>query len=114
VLGGLLVLGATIGLANWSAYRFLRHRLEPLYSVAREVHRGMAREQVLQVIQRHDARYVSKAFLPEGNITLSVRYGLAAFCSTAIGFRNGVLESTRTIGKDGPTDYCPDAPADIW
>ena len=114
MLGALLALGAAIGLANWSAYRFLRHRLESLYAVAREVHRGMPREQVLQAIQRHDARYVSKILSPDGNITLSVRYGLTAFCSTAIGFRKGVLDSTRTIGKDGPTDYCPDAPADIW
>jgi hypothetical protein len=73
----------------------------------------MPRDEVLRIIQRHAAPYVSRHDFPDGNVTLWVHYGLADSCSTAIGFKNGALDQTWTIGEDSPTDYCPGAPADV-
>jgi hypothetical protein len=113
IIGGVFVLGAGMALANWGGYRLLRYRLQPLYAIASEVRKGMPREQVLRIIQAHDAPYLEKHVFPDGSVTVWVQYALTDMCSTAIGFHDSVLESTRTIGEDSPTDYCPEAPADI-
>lgn len=113
ILGGCFVLGAGIELANRGAYRMLRHRLAPLYAITQGVRKGMPRDQVMRVIQEHEVPYLSMHVFPDGNVTIWVHYALVDTCSTAIGFKNGALDSTWTIGEDSPTDYCPQAPADI-
>jgi len=112
-VGGLFVLAGGMELANSGAFRLLQHRLKPLYAITREVRKGMPRDQVMRVIQEHDAPYLEKSLFPDGNITLWVQYTLTDTCSTAIAFRDGALDGTWTIGEDSSTDYCPHAPPDI-
>ena len=112
-LGGVIVLGAGFESVNWASYRILRYRLEPLYAIAREVEKGMSRDQVLRIIDRHDAPYLEKHFFPNGDVTLSVQYALRDTCWTSIGFKAGALDGTWTIGEDNPADYCPNAPRDV-
>ena len=80
VLGGLMLLGAGLELVDWASFRLLRYRLVPLYAIARELKKGMPREEVLRIIERHAAPYVSRHDFPDGNVTLWVHYGLVEGC----------------------------------
>ena len=113
VIGAMFLLGGVVHGANWLAFRLLKHRLDTLYSVARELRKGMPRDEVLKVIASHNESYLHINRNDQDAINLWVQYALADSCETAISFKDGKLVGTWTIGEDSPTDYCPGAPPDV-
>jgi hypothetical protein len=113
VVGAMFLLGGVVHGANWLGYRLLRHRLDTLYSVGRELRKGMPRDDVLNIIASRNEPYLHMNRHDEEAINLWVQYALVDACEMAIGFKDGRLVSTWIIGEDSPTDYCPGAPPDI-
>jgi hypothetical protein len=114
VIGALFLAGAGLEVGEWAAlHTYGQRRLDRLYRIATGLQRGMARDQVLMIIDAEKSSEFSQHHFPNGDITLWVHYGLVDSCSLSIGFEQGRLVETHLIGEDSPTDFCPSAPSNI-
>ncbi len=107
-LFGLRVVGQFLAARDFEAYG--RRNLSDIYGIARQLHRGMDRSEVLALLPSSSAR---KILHQDGDITLLVSIDQTNWCTLNLSFERGRLIATYIIGEDGPHDVCPDAPPDI-
>jgi hypothetical protein len=112
-LGVIFLLSGLLGAANAVAYQVRGYRLEPLYGMARDLKKGMPRDEALELIARHWQPYLTRHDFPNGDITVWVDYSLLDICSTSIAFADGTVALTTTMGEDHPLDRCPGAPPNV-
>ena len=112
-LGAAVVLGGVIQLVAWRSRLGMREKLAPLYAVTSALRKGMPRAEVVRLIEAQPAGKLHRVDLESGDITIWVNYSATDFCSTSLSFSYAGLQSSSTVGEDGPRDFCPGAPADV-
>ena len=110
---GLIALG--VGFAWVFSATFLNlhaDRRFTLYSIMRELHKGMPRSEVEAIIGRHDTPFIMK-HSEDTKVSLSVSLGGRDYLYLAMDFVDGKLAKAYFGGEDNPWDVPKDAPAKI-
>jgi hypothetical protein len=110
---GLIALG--VGFAWVFSETFLNlhaDRRFALYSIMRELHKGMPRSEVEVIIGRHDTPFIMK-HSQDNNVSLSVSLGGRDYLYLAIEFMDGKLAKAYFGGVDNPWDVPKDAPSKL-
>jgi hypothetical protein len=108
---GLIALG--VGFAWVFSETFLNlnaDRRFTLYSIMRELHKGMPRSEVEAIIGRHDAPFIMKRN-EDNDVSLSVNLGGRDYLYLAMEFLDGKLSKAYFGGEDNPWDVPKDAPS---
>ena len=83
-----------------------------LYSIMRELDKGMPRSEVEAIVVRHDTPFIMK-HSDANKISLSVSLGGRDYVYLAMEFVGGHLAKAYFGGEDNPWDVPKDAPATI-
>jgi len=110
---GLIALGAGFGLVI-REFIFDRdaERRFALYNIMRELRKDMTRKEVEEIINRHDAPFISKR-IEADYISLTVSLGGINQLYLSMKFAEEKLVQARFGGEDHPDDVPKDAPSNI-
>ena len=109
------LVGIGVGAAWIFSESFLNRHAErrfTLYSIMRELHKGMPRSEVEAILGRHDTPFIMK-HSEDNSVYLSVSLGGRDYLYLAIEFIDGKLSKAHFGGEDNPCDVPKDAPPNL-